>query len=363
MDAVTAVDFLVDKDDLYRTDVARTALSPLADGDVLLRVDAFAFTANNVTYAVFGDLMRYWNFFPAPDGWGRVPVWGFADVAGSRHPAVAPGTRVYGYFPMSSHLVVHAEDAGASGFSDGSSHRRDLPPVYNRYVGTATDPGYDRKHEDGQMLLRPLFGTAFLLDDFLAEQQFFGARAIALSSASSKTAIGLAALLSTRAGRDYEVIGLTSAKNAAFVTGLGYYDRVVRYEAIGSVPNERTAVFVDMAGDAGVREAVHRRYGERLRYSCSVGGTHWNELSLMPSDLPGPPPTLFFAPDRVEQRTRDWGAPELQSRIGGALQRFLGDVARWMTVEHGRGPAEVERVYRATLDGRADPAVGHILAL
>jgi hypothetical protein len=358
-----AADFLVRRNDLHQTAYVPTTLPALEDGQVLLGIDAFAFTANNVTYAVFGDMMRYWDFFPAADGWGRVPVWGFADVVASRHPHVAVGERFYGYFPMSTHLVVHADHVSDTGFVDAASHRKDLPPVYNRYIRTATDPGYERGLEDAYMLLRPLFGTAFLLDDFLAEQQFFGARAIALSSASSKTAIGLAALLSSRPGRPYEVIGLTSSRHWAFVTGLGYYDRVVPYDALGGLPQDQPTVFVDMAGDGAVRDAVHRHCGDQLRYSCAVGGTHWGRMAPAPADLPGAPPTFFFAPDRIQQRTRDWGADELQSRLGAALQRFAGHLERWMKVRHGRGPAEVERVYLATLDGTADPSEGHILSL
>ena len=31
----------------------------LADGEVRLKIDRFALTANNITYAAFGDVMRY----------------------------------------------------------------------------------------------------------------------------------------------------------------------------------------------------------------------------------------------------------------------------------------------------------------
>ena len=48
---------------------------------------------------------------------------------------------------------------------------------------------------DYQALLRPLFMLSFLVDDFLAENEFYGARRVMLSSASSKTAFGLAHLL------------------------------------------------------------------------------------------------------------------------------------------------------------------------
>jgi hypothetical protein len=360
--ASSITDFQVRRDDLRQCRVTSLPLPELKAGEVLLRVDAFALTANNVTYAVFGDLMRYWEFFPAPEGWGHVPVWGFADVVASRHPAVVAGERFYGYFPISSHLLVQPEDASATGFVDGAPHRRELPPVYNRYVRTKTDPSYDPRQEDAQMLLRPLFATSYLLDDFLAEHQFHGARAIALSSASSKTAMGLAFLLSTRAGRAYEVIGLTSKGNAEFVRSLGFYDRVATYDALDQLPHDLPMVFVDMAGNGEVRDTVHRHCGERLRFSCAVGGTHWGSITPA-GDLPGPQPTFFFAPDRVRQRTADWGGTELYDRIGAALRRFLEALGPGMKVQRGRGSADVERVYLAMVDGRADPAVGHVLSL
>ena len=364
MDNATVVDFLVRRDDLHRTDVVRAPLPALADGQALLRVDAFAFTANNVTYAVFGEMMRYWEFFPGPDGWGRVPVWGFADVVESRHTGLAAGERFYGYYPTSTHLVVEPTNATPAGFVDGASRRRTLPPIYNHYVRTGTDPGYEAEREDAQMLLRPLFGTAFLIDDLLDEQGFAGARAVVLSSASSKTAIALAHLLAKRARRPYQVIGLTSPRNAAFVAGLGFYDRTITYDALAELPNDVPLVFVDMAGDGKVRDAVHRRAGDHVRYSCSVGGTHWSDLALAPPvDLPGAPPTFFFAPDRFVKRSADWGAAGLQARLGAAWKDFVATLGSWLRVEHTRGPTELARVYLATLDGRADPAVGWIVAL
>ncbi|MCR8228765.1 DUF2855 family protein, partial [Pseudomonas aeruginosa] len=77
----------------------------LAEGQALLAVGEFALTANNVTYAALGDALRYWEFFPAGEGLGIVPVWGFAEVLASRCPGVEPGERFYGYYPMASHLL------------------------------------------------------------------------------------------------------------------------------------------------------------------------------------------------------------------------------------------------------------------
>jgi len=72
----TVTDFLVNKADLHQTKFEERSLPPLAEGEVLLKVDRFAFTANNITYAVFGESMAYWQFFPSSDAaWGRIPGW------------------------------------------------------------------------------------------------------------------------------------------------------------------------------------------------------------------------------------------------------------------------------------------------
>jgi hypothetical protein len=60
----------------------------LAPGQARLAVDSFALTANNITYAAFGEAMKYWQLFPAGPAasgaaLGCLPVWGFATVAES----------------------------------------------------------------------------------------------------------------------------------------------------------------------------------------------------------------------------------------------------------------------------------------
>ena len=95
---IAATDFMVDRKDLRSSRFSAASLPAApAPGEVLLAIDTFALTANNITYAAFGDAMQYWNFFPAADpAWGRVPVWGFADVIASACEGVAPGERIYG---------------------------------------------------------------------------------------------------------------------------------------------------------------------------------------------------------------------------------------------------------------------------
>jgi hypothetical protein len=77
---VETTDFLVDLADMNHTKTSSSRCST-TEGDVLVKVEQFAFTANNMTYALIGGSTGwYWDFFPAPRGWGRIPVWGFGKV-------------------------------------------------------------------------------------------------------------------------------------------------------------------------------------------------------------------------------------------------------------------------------------------
>jgi uncharacterized protein DUF2855 len=353
-------DFLVKRDDLRECRVAESEAPALEPGQALLAVDSFGLTANNVTYAVMGEAMSYWDFFPAADGWGRVPMWGFAEVERSEADGVEAGTRVYGYLPPSSHLVVRPVSVEASGFVDGSPHRAALPSAYHRYLPTATDPFYRPGTEDVQMLLRPLFFTSFLIDDQLDDEGLATRGTVIVSSASSKTAIAAAFLLAQRQG--VELVGLTSPRSAGFVEGLGIYSRVVAYDAIDSL-ERGPATFVDIAGDGAVRQAVHSHFGDDLVHSMAVGVTHWEELGAGAGDLPGPTPKLFFAPDRVVKRAKDWGRAGLEQRVADAWHPFCEWIGERLEVVHGEGFDAVREAYLDVLEGRVPPQTAHVLSL
>jgi hypothetical protein len=359
-----AVDFVVRRGNFRDCAILpgrHSEATALAPGEVLVRIDTFALTANNVSYGAVGEMLGYWKFFPADDGWGRLPVWGFADVARSRHDALPVGERLYGYFPISTYLALAPDRVTRSGVVDASPHRAELPANYNRYVRVAADPIYDRGREGELAVFRPLFTTSFLLDHFLSSRDRFQARALVLSSASSKTALGLAYLLSRPRADRAEVIGLTSPGNREFVERTRYYDRVVTYDEIGRLRRD-DAVFVDFAGNGRVVHAVHAHFANRLRHSAGVGLTHWERLQV-PDALPGPAPAFFFAPDHGAAARKAWGAAAFQARVDAALQDFLGDARRWLRIVPGRGTAAVETVYRGFLEGAADPAAGHVLSL
>lgn len=360
--------FIVNRHNLRESRIADepAATQALAPGEVRLRIDSFALTANNITYGAVGDAMHYWDFFPErTEGFGRIPVWGFADVLESTVEGIEPGERFFGYYPMSTHVVLQPGASSPSSFLDASPHRRKLAPIYNRYIRCSQDPAYRREWEAQISLLRPLFSTAFLIDDFLADNGFFGATSVVLSSASSKTAYGLAFCLSQRRG-EVRTVGLTSAANEAFTRSLGCYDEVLAYGALAELPSGTPTVYVDMSGSAPLRRQLHTHLGDSLKYSCAVGGTHWTDMGGG-GNLPGPRPALFFAPAQIEKRSADWGHGGLMQRLGEAWQAFMQPVndphAPWLEVVRGRGPEDVALVYKDLVDGTTKPREGHVLSL
>lgn len=355
------MDFEILRKDLHQTRFVSDAAPSPADGEALLRVESFGLTSNNITYAVFGEAMRYWDFFPASDpDWGKLNVWGYAHVEQSRHPDLAPGIRVYGYLPCASHLLIVPDRIDEKGFIDAAPHRLPLPSAYQGYRDVTTDPVYAANREAEHILFFPLFFTSFLIDDFVADEGFFGADTIVISSASSKTAIIAAYLLAKRDG--INVVGLTSAGNRAFVEGLDVYGSVHLYDNISELPGDR-AVYIDISGDGAVRAGVHARYGDRLLHSSAVGMTHWTQMTQGSGDLAGPKPVFFFAPDRIKKRGADWGTAKLDQNVAEAWAPFADWASKWLRVERISTEDEIQRGYLDLLDGKVDPAAGTIVDL
>lgn len=354
-------DLLVERADLSRTSLIDVPALDPEQGQVLLKVDRVGMTANNVTYAVFGDAMHYWDFFPVEsrDGVpsGRVPLWGFAVVEKSTVPEVAEGTRLYGYLPTSSHLIVEPAKVDERGFRDGSAHRRHLPSPYNGLTTTTADPAYRVEQEDLQVLYRPLFMTSFMLADFLQDNRCFGAETAIISSASSKTSYGTAFLLD-----GIHRIGLTSAGNRAFTESLDCYDEVLTYDEVATMAVS-AAIYVDVAGDAVLRRRVHERV--EPVYSAVVGAAHHDAAPDLGSAeaLPGGPPTFFFAPDQMRRRFLDWGPDGVEQKHAEAWARFAPVVEGWVDVVVGVGPEALRADWLDTLAGSTPPRIGHVIQL
>jgi hypothetical protein len=340
---------------------------PLDPGWARFAVRRVSITTNNVTYALFGERMSYWQFFPSrQDGWGVVPVWGFADVVESTVPEIAVGTRYFGYWPLADFVDLQPTKVSASGFIDGASHRATLPSTYNRYVAAPSNQA--AQDEATLAIMRPLFGTAFLLIDFLQENDWFGARQLVLSSASSKTAYATAwcvrDALAHGHGPGVRVIGLTSEANKPFVAALGFYDSVLEYGAVRSIDASVPSVFADFSGSAEQRARLHHHLGDALRHSAVIGATQFS-AGDRDTPLPGARPTFFFAPDRRRKRLDDWGPARLMQSVEDSQSRFLRDMLSGaeprLRITMHRGLRAARDVMAEMARGRIDPAAGHVI--
>ena len=346
----------VGRADMTATEVSRRPAPALEEGQVLVAVERFSLTANNVSYALTGDMLGYWGFFPAPEGWGHVPVWGFGEVVASRCPDVPVGDRLFGYFTTASHVVLQPKDVTAGALTDAAPHRAQFSAFYNGYRRVGGDPPALTGLEDERCIYHPLFMTAFLIADHIEASDRWGATQAVIGSASSKTALGLAKLL-TRGATPMKIIGVTSPGNRAFTEGLGCYDQVIDYGAVEQTPVAPT-VYVDMSGNRALTTQLHHHLGAEMKQSIGVGATHWRGGGPPEAtdDLPGAKPGFFFAPTQAEQRAAEWGADTLMSRAYDALISLTTETKGQIEISHLSGADAVSRAWGDLLENRVAPS-------
>ncbi|MEZ5008808.1 MAG: DUF2855 family protein [Chitinophagales bacterium] len=359
------IDFLVSKKNLFDCHFAKHDTpkhEDLKEGEVLLKINNFSFTANNITYAALGNSFLYWDFFSKGEEWGRIPCWGFADIVASNAEGLEIGERLYGYYPMSSYLKVKAGNIKKNGFYDVSDHRKSLPIIYNHYSRTKYDPAYAEAYEDLIMLFRPLFTTSFLLEDFLRSSDFFGSQQIILTSASSKTALGLAFILAHHKSIDnknIKIIGLTSDKNKSFVESVNYYDEVISYDELDQLSSVDLSMIVDFSGNKSLLLQIDKQLNGQLKYCSTVGLSHWDqresegELSVKAE--------LFFAPSQAEKRIAEWGSSGLLQKLGEKWIPFIQSSKYWLEVKHIDNQENLVALYKNMLDGNFDAKAGYII--
>ena len=357
---------LVNKTDFADVTYYSDETGDLAPGHIRVSVGPWALTANNVTYMVTGDQIGYWGFFDPKAygiyqaGTGRMPVWGYGTVEQSDCEGIAPGQEIYGFFPITKTFDMKPGKISPFGFSDVAEHRAALHALYNGYTFTASDPSYGA-HRDLQPVLRPLFTTSFLIDDFLAEENFFGAEQVLLLSASSKTALGTAYCLKQRG--DIKVSALTSEGNKDFTTATGFYDTVHTYDAITDMNPDVKTVIVDMSGNAANIDILESHFEENLTYICRVGLSHWQDATARPPKRTATPTAFFFAPDRAKTRIGDWGREGFGTNLAARWMPFLDSASDWLTIEKQTGIEAVLENYKDLLGGQSAPDKGYLFTL
>jgi hypothetical protein len=347
----------VNRSAIGTTRIVASEPAPLASDTIRLSIDHVGLTANNVTYAQFGDMLDYWNFFPVDAEWGRVPAMGWATVAESNVAGIDVGGRYYGWFPMASRVDIAAAPT-RSGFRDDGPHRSNHAGAYRAFTRTDLDGLYtgaddEHRHE----LLRGLFITGFLIDRFFAPSSYLGARQALVLSASSKTALGYA---SCAKGTGVRVVGLTSAANRSFVESVGLYDEVTTYDALHEI-EVAPSVVIDMAGAGSVVAELHSRLGDRIAHSMVVGKSHHDAPSA--AVTAGPQPQLFFAPTAMDSSVEEWGADEYARRTLDGLRSFIESSRTWLSIEEHHGSEAFASAWSTLISGSVSPSTGLIASM
>lgn len=344
----------ISKKDIRDTQMVDVAPTPLAEGAARLKLDLFALTSNNVTYAAMGEgMLGYWDFFPAPEGFGKVPVWGFGSVTESNAPEIAVGSRYYGYYPLAETLDVVPKKT-ATGFIDTAPHRAAKAVLYNIYTENGADPGYDANYEPEQTLFRPLYGTGWWAADCV---QHGRARTVVLSSASSKTALATAHQLRNLGG--VEVVGLTSPANADYVRESGLYHRTALYDQAALLNVEGPVTFVDFLGRAELTASIHTSLGAKLTRSIIVGVTDW-AAPRGGAQLPGPKPEFFFVPTYAAERLK--ADPDLGPNMLRDLRAFYPASHAFVGVQRLTGADAIQSAWSRLAAGAVPPRDGLVLS-
>lgn len=356
------IEVWVDSEDFQQTKVVERKLPALGEGEIRLAIEMFGLTSNNVGYALSGKSIGYYGYFPADQNWAKVPVWGCAHVTESNHADVTVGERIYGFYPMASHIDLKPGVVKENMLIDAAEHRQNLPDFYNIYQRMSADPEIMKGLDVERCLLFPLFATSFILYDYLVMNNFFGAQQVVIGSVSSKTGFGLAQLLNEDVSVSQKIVGVTSAGNADFVKGLDSCDQVVTYENESQIDASLSTAYIDMSGDVRLTTDLHNHIGENIVESCIVGGTHWNAMGKR-GELPGAKPTFFFAPGHIAMREKEWGQGAMFQKGFAAGVQISKKIGSQLSIEWTKSAEGLCSVWADMLDNKISGRNGQMISL
>ncbi|KAF9528364.1 hypothetical protein CPB83DRAFT_813960 [Crepidotus variabilis] len=381
---------------------------------VLLRMDKFGFSANNITYQALGEHahFRYFDFHQAPESanpqcsaktHGVTPVWGFGTVINSTHPKIKNGERVYGYLAPTRYLLLPVGPADVNKFAFYVP-RLHLPAdrrPYNQILRCESDPQYTPNPvvEDLTMLYRPLFWTSYWCEDWLHTSGYRGdASAIVISSASAKTAFCLAYLINKRLERGEiksgtKIIGLTSRRNLAFVKRLRFYHEVLDYDNFTSsptfqAPRNQRWIYVDVAGNDELNARINSYFASpythhlaacvqlgltnMLPTSKGVSSRDWSKNtfeiagSADKSEVTSsfwPKMEQFFMPEWLDVRKLQIPIYDIFQRQNQAWEELMVDCKDWVELTRVNGSENVKNAYLKLVKEGLGPDKGFIWSM
>ncbi|SMH51051.1 Protein of unknown function [Rathayibacter oskolensis] len=354
----TATTFEVRLDDpLGSSRLLTETLREPEPGEIVLEVERFGLTSNNLTYALLGNETptRYWDAFPAADGWGRVPAWGSARVIDGDESVARPGERFVGLLPMADRFVFAGRRA-EDGVLVGSATGRNAMPSMYRDLHRVEDEDA-AQGSAAEVLLRPFFTFAALLAREVSDG---GAETAVVTSASSKAGLLLGRLLQQGGVR---TVGLTAAPRVAATESTGAFTEVRSYSDVSGLTAEGRTVLLDIAGNAEVSSAVARQLSDDLARIIVVGATHHDAAAgaAEPDDSPSPEVDLFDTAEHEAGYSEEHGAAALRALEDDAREALLPWASRWIQLDEVEGVGSLEEAWRTVQEPPASPLRGIVV--
>lgn len=355
--------FLISRDDptLTKT-VSNTSIlkTELGRDKVLIAVERFSLTANNILYVVLGEQNNYWDLFPAEDRWGNSPAWGIGRVIKSDNNCLRKGERIFGFFPLASYCILQPVPVGTGHVMDDAPNRSSLAPAYNRYTRIDGAKNFSGRGGDWQMLLRPLALVGLLAAQFFKDREYFGARIVYVTSASSKTGIGVGRLIKG-SSPNIKVIGVTSRPKKGLVASLEIFDEVIDYQSIADIKLAPSILF-DLTGNHEIVQEIHDKLGSLLKHSAAAGRSHWSAKS--DRSITGEvSPERFFTPLVMQHYLPVWGAKVFEQRFDAAVRSLKEALGEQIVLKEVHGSAGLADLYRKLLDGTNREKEGSVVVV
>jgi len=336
----------------------------LGGNELLVEIEKFAYTTNNISYAIAGERFGYWQFFPPQEGdtnWVVTPVWGFAKVMKSTHPKIKIGERLYGYFPPAQYLMLQPTQVTKTGFVEGSNHRKELAVFYNQYEINSSIPHYTKEDDNARMLFGPLHLTAFMMLHFLQENNWKDAEQIVILSASSKTSLGMAFGFN-QAENSPKVIGITSNRNLDSLTNLQLYEDLYTYEQVKQIDGTKPTLIIDMSGRTEVVNSLYEHLGINMTTYIQIGRTHWTTPRTR-LKVPKEKIHFFFAPAFMKKKQEEWGKAKYDELTAMFIKSSAKKITTWLSYEIHNELDDLVEIHQKLSEGKVPPDKGFIIEL
>ena len=298
-----------------------SSLSALRDGHVRIRSAVIALSRNNLSYALLGTAMFWWDAYPVPASlrapyndqslYGIDPTWGYGEIMESKVSGIEAGMLLWGFLPthdLPVDLKLNPADTPGQ-WIETSEQRTKLFNLYQRYV--VPDPNARMSAlnktrldemaweascrpvwEAGYLLNKGCFGSAPIhpmADGKWDESDADLSSAVVISlSASGKTARGFTDGLINNRSTGTGPLGLlaiTSIPSSDFLSKASFptkalsYDAMIESDTLGwlAAQKPRKIVVTDFGGrgDSLLRllEALQKSFSDVEIVTIGIGGS------------------------------------------------------------------------------------------